>query len=78
MDENLNDPYAALTIDEIQRAISDSGVKFEMIGFDSCLMGGLETACALCDYSDYLIVSEDFESGSGWEYQNWLSLLGYN
>ncbi|MBR5916460.1 MAG: hypothetical protein IKZ76_00090, partial [Lachnospiraceae bacterium] len=46
--------------------------------FDSCLMGGLETACALCDYSDYLIVSEDFESGSGWEYQNWLSLLGYN
>ena len=78
VDENLNDPYAALTIDEIQRAISDSGVKFEMIGFDSCLMGGLETACALCDYSDYLIVSEDFESGSGWEYQNWLSLLGYN
>ena len=78
VDENLNDPYAALTIDEIQRAVRDSGVKFEMIGFDSCLMGGLETACALCDYSDYLIVSEDFESGSGWEYQNWLSLLGYN
>ena len=78
VDENLNDPYAALTIDEIQRAVRDSGVKFEMIGFDSCLMGGFETACALCDYSDYLIVSEDFESGSGWEYQNWLSLLGYN
>ena len=78
VDENLNDPYAALTLDEIQRAVRDSGVKFEMIGFDSCLMGGLETACALCDYSDYLIVSEDFESGSGWEYQNWLSLLGYN
>ncbi len=78
VDENINDYTAALTIDEIQRAIRDSGVKFEMIGFDSCLMGGLETACVLCDVSDYLVVSEDFESGSGWEYQNWLSLLGYN
>ena len=78
VDENLNDPYAALTIDEIQRAVKASGIKFEMIGFDACLMGGLETACALCDVSDYLVVSEDFESGSGWEYQNWLSLLGYN
>ncbi|MBO4311124.1 MAG: hypothetical protein J5856_08695 [Lachnospiraceae bacterium] len=78
VDENVEDIYAALTIDEIQRAVRDSGVKFEMIGFDSCLMGGLETACVLCDVSDYLVVSEDFESGSGWEYQNWLSILGYN
>ena len=78
VDENVNDTYAALTLDEIQSAVADSGIKFEMIGFDACLMGGLETACALCDYSDYLIVSEDFESGCGWEYQNWLSLLGYN
>ena len=78
VDENISDETAALTIAEIQRAVRDSGVKFEMIGFDSCLMGGLETACVLCDSADYLVASEDFESGSGWEYQNWLSLLGYN
>lgn len=78
VDENLNDAYAALTLDEIQRATKDAGVKFEMIGFDACLMGGLETACVLCDVADYLVVSEDFEPGEGWEYQNWLSLLGYN
>ena len=78
VDENVNDPYAALTLDEIQRATKNAGVKFEMIGFDSCLMGGIETACSLYDVADYLIVSEDFESGNGWEYQNWLSLLGYN
>ena len=78
LDENVDDPYAALTLDEIQTALANSGVKFEMIGFDSCLMGGIETACAMYDYADYLVVSEDFESGNGWEYQNWLSLLGYN
>ena len=78
VDENLSDEYAALTLDEIQRATRDSGVKFEMIGFDACLMGGIETACALCDSADYLVASEDFEPGDGWEYQNWLTLLGYN
>lgn len=77
-DEHVDDYYAALTLDEIQTAIRNTGVKFEMIGFDACLMGGLETACALSDSADYLIASEDFESGRGWEYQNWLTVLGTN
>ncbi len=75
-DENVDDYTAALTLDEMQDAIRNSGVKFEMIGFDACLMGGLETACAFYDTADYLIASEDFESGRGWEYQNWLTVLG--
>jgi len=77
-DENVDDYTAALTLDEMQTAIRNSGVKFEMIGFDACLMGGLETACAFYDSADYLIASEDFESGRGWEYQNWLTVLGTN
>ena len=77
-DENVYDYTAALTLDEMQTAIRNSGVKFEMIGFDACLMGGLETACAFYDSADYLIASEDFESGRGWEYQNWLTVLGMN
>ncbi len=77
-DEHVDDYYASLTLDEIQTAIRNVGVKFEMIGFDACLMGGLETACALSDFADYLIASEDFESGRGWEYQNWLTVLGTN
>ena len=39
-------------------------------------MGCLETCCALQDCSDYLIASEDFVSGYGWEYQYWLTELG--
>ncbi len=77
-DENVYDYTAALTLDEMQSAIRNSGVKFEMIGFDACLMGGIETACAFYDSADYLIASEDFESGRGWEYQNWLTVLGTN
>lgn len=75
-DEHVDDYYAALTLDEMQQAIRNTGVKFEMIGFDACLMGGLETACAFYDTADYLIASEDFESGRGWEYRNWLTILG--
>lgn len=75
-DENVSDYDAALTLDEIQTAIRNSGVKFEMIGFDACLMGSIETACALSDYADYLVASEDFECANGWEYQNWLSRFG--
>lgn len=77
-DEHVDDYNAALTLDEMQTAIRNTGVKFEMIGFDACLMGGLETACAFYDTADYLIASEDFESGKGWEYQNWLTILGTN
>ncbi len=77
-DEHSDDYMAALTLDEMQTAIRNTGVKFEMIGFDACLMGGIETACAFYDSADYLIASEDFESGRGWEYQNWLTVLGMN
>ncbi|MBQ3036780.1 MAG: hypothetical protein IJD31_07625, partial [Lachnospiraceae bacterium] len=61
-DEHSDDYMAALTLDEMQTAIRNTGVKFEMIGFDACLMGGIETACAFYDSADYLIASEDFES----------------
>ena len=68
----------SLNVDEIQKALSEAGVYFDFIGFDACIMGGLETACALYDFSDYLIASEDFESADGWEYTRWLSALGQN
>lgn len=67
--------FDSLTLDELQTALEDGGVYFEMIGFDACLMGAMEVAYALSDYADYLIASEDFESASGWEYENWLSAL---
>ncbi len=69
---------SSLTLDEIQTALKNSNVLFDFIGFDACIMGCIEVAYALADYSDYLIASEDFESGYGWQYANWLTLLGEN
>ena len=69
-------PTGTLTLDELQSALALGGVRFDLIGFDACLMGCLETCCALQDYADYLICSEDFVSGYGWEYQYWLTELG--
>ena len=44
------------------------GQKFEWLGFDACLMGMIEVADVLSDYSDYMIASEELEAGDGWDY----------
>ena len=66
---------SVLTIDEIQTAIRQSGITFDIIGMDSCIMSSLELCCAMYNYCDYMILSEDFESGYGWSYTGWLNAL---
>ena len=68
---------AALTIDEMQVAMKDAGVYFDFIGMDCCIMSSIEVCMALYDYCDYAILSEDFESGLGWAYKDWIKAL-YN
>ena len=77
-DDNSYDSDETLSLDEIQKALYYSGVYFDFIGFDACIMASLEVCCALYDYCDYMIVSEDFESGYGWYYTNWLKELYAN
>ena len=67
-----------LQIDEILEAIKKSGVHFDFVGFDACLMGTLETAFSLKDCADYLIASEEEEPGYGWYYTGWLKALEKN
>ena len=69
---------SVLTIDEIQSAIRQSGIYFDIIGMDSCIMSSLELCCAMYNYCDYMILSEDFESGYGWSYTGWLNTLSEN
>ena len=66
---------SVLTIDEMQAAIGQSGVYFDVIGMDCCIMSALELCCAMYNYCDYMILSEDFESGYGWSYTGWLNAL---
>lgn len=73
-----NYPNSTMTVDEIAYALNRSNVKFDMIGFDACLMANAETAIAVAPYADYLIASEETEPGTGWHYTNWLSMLAQN
>ena len=67
-----------LTLADIDSALGDAGVKFDMIGFDACLMATVETAVMLEPYADYLIASEELEPGAGWYYTDFLSSLAQN
>ncbi len=71
-------PGDSMSLDEIDQALKAGGVKFDMIGFDACLMATLETALVAGQYGDYLIASEAVEPGTGWYYTNWLSALSDN
>lgn len=71
-------PGDSMSLDEINQALKKGGVKFDIIGFDACLMATLETALVTEQYGDYLVASEAVEPGTGWYYTNWLSALSDN
>lgn len=68
----------SMDLSEINQALKKSGVTFDFIGFDACLMATLETALMLTNYADYMIASEETEPGVGWYYTDWLTMLGNN
>ncbi|MDD4311621.1 MAG: clostripain-related cysteine peptidase, partial [Eubacteriales bacterium] len=71
-------PGESMSLDGINTALKNGGVKFDIIGFDACLMATLETALVTSQYGDYLVASEAVEPGTGWYYTNWLSDLSAN
>ncbi len=71
--DEWQDPEDSLTIAEMSRAFSEhSDVHFDIIGMDCCIMASLETCYALAPYCKYTLLSEDFESGLGWSYRDWM------
>ena len=68
----------SMDLAEINRALTDGGVKFDFVGFDACLMATAETALMLTEHADYLIASEETEPGIGWYYTDWISKLSDN
>lgn len=64
-----------MTLAGINEALANAGVKFDFIGFDTCLMATVENAIMLDRYADYMIASEEAEPGTGWYYTNWLNKI---
>jgi hypothetical protein len=53
----------------VSNGLQQAGLsKFDIIGFDACLMASLEVAETLKPYSNYLLASEETEPGHGWDY----------
>ncbi len=68
----------SMSLPSIKKAVRDSGITFDFIGFDACLMATAENALALSEYADYLLASEETEPGTGWYYTDWVTALSQN
>ena len=68
----------SMSLASLSSALKASGLKFDFIGFDACLMATVENAAMLSAYADYMIASEETEPGVGWYYTNWLTTLAAN
>ncbi len=68
----------SLSLREIGDALSKASAvmtdRFEFIGFDACLMGSLEMANIAAGYARYMVGSEEYEPGNGWDYA---AIAGY-
>ncbi|CAN5356995.1 hypothetical protein BH23ACT9_BH23ACT9_25740 [soil metagenome] len=43
--------------------------RFDIIGYDACLMATYEVANGMQPYADYMLASEELEPGHGWDYR---------
>ena len=76
--DELND-YDSLSLAEIDTALASvfgqMTDRFEIIGFDACLMATVEMANVLVPYARYMVGSQDLESGIGWDYECFASAV---
>ncbi|WP_028388292.1 clostripain-related cysteine peptidase [Legionella fairfieldensis] len=56
-------------------AYNNTGKRFEIIGFDACLLGNIETLAGLYPYTNYYVASEDLEPGKSWQYNTFLNYI---
>lgn len=52
----------------VRKAIEDTGVHFDLIGFDASQMGQVETAYEFANMTDVLVFSQETGQKNGWEY----------
>ncbi len=50
--------------------------KFEMLGFDACLMGNTEVLGTLAPHANWITASAELEPGHGWDYSALASIAG--
>ena len=64
-----------MSLPDLAKAVRDSGVHFDLINFDACLMAMYEVAYEFKGLVDYLVFSEETEPGDGDPYDTILNDL---
>lgn len=72
-----------LDLPEIDQALGEArsqlGLdKFDIVGFDACLMGVTDVAVMLEPHADYVLFSQEVIPGNGWEYIHSISAMKAN
>lgn len=69
-----------LTLDEMRQGFESANItkKFDLIGFDTCLMSTIETANLLSKYGTYMLASQETEKQGGWNYEMFSKLSDVN
>ncbi len=67
-----------LNLFELHQALSQSGVTFEAVVFDACMMASIETACAIQDHARWMVASEEVVAGQGSDVGSWLQQLYFH
>lgn len=52
-----------------------TGQKLEFVGYDACLMGLQDVASFNSNFFNYMVGSEEVETGYGWDYDGWVDDL---
>ena len=76
LDEVFNN--SMMTTAEIADALAQADTKFELLGFDACLMASYEVATMMSPYANYMVASEEVSSGMGWNYESLGTYLAEN
>ncbi len=81
-DEGAGEP-SMLEMPEIDAALSAAqeqlGIeKFDIVGFDACLMGVTDVAVMLESHADYVLFSQEVIPGNGWEYAKSITAMKEN
>jgi len=68
--KDQNNNMDGLSLTELGDAFTDSGSeKFDLIGFDACLMASIEVANTIRHHAHYLQASQEEEPGHGWNWE---------
>ena len=77
-DQNYKDD--GLSLSELRSGLAKglNGARLDIIGFDCCLMNCVDLCADLCGIADHAVVSQELVSGTGLNYDEWISPIVSN